>query len=513
MALPSPDPRRGGQAVAHQRTTLLILIGLALARLLLHLVANVNYGFHRDELAVWGDARHLAWGYVAYPPLTPYLANVSMALFGDSLSAFRVPAALAQSVAMLLTGLIAREFGGRRTAQVLAALAVACAPLSMLMGSMLMYTSIDYLWVVLLALVVLRVVNSGDARWWLAVGLVIGLGMMTRYTMLFWVAGVAVGVLATPLRRHLRSPWLWVGVALSLLLFFPNGWWQWQHDFIYLDFARHLHERDVRIGRTDGFLIGQLTVGASPLTAPLWIAGLAWLACAQVAARWRVVAWMYVVPLLLFLLVRGRDYYVAPGYPMLLAAGAVALEATIAQMRPRAARWSRAGAAVVLACALGTTTLVSLPLAPIGSDGWRISRRVHDTFAEQVGWPELVAEVARIYDALPANERARTAIFANNYGEAGAIDRYGPQYGLPAAIGTVNSYWARGLGEPAPETVIVLGDDAEGIRDTPATCTRAGQVQIPHRVENEESGHPEIYVCRNYQIPIRELWPSTPSFG
>lgn len=504
---------RAGQADTQQRATLLILVVLALARFLLHLFANVNYGFHRDELAVWGDARHLAWGYVAYPPLTPWLAHMSMALFGDSLSVFRVPAALAQSIAMLLAGLIAGELGGRRMAQVFASLAVACAPLSMLMGSMLMYTSIDYLWVVLLAWTLLRVANGGDARWWLGVGLAIGLGMMTRYTMLFWVAGVVAGVLATPLRRHLHGPWLWAGVVVSLLLFLPNAWWQWQHDFIYLDFANHLHERDVRIGRTDGFLIGQLTVGASPLTLPLWIAGLAWLVFAQAAARWRFLAWMYVVPLLLFMLVRGRDYYVAPGYPMLLAAGAVSLEATIARMRPQVARCSRGVAAMVLAGALGTTALVSLPLVPIGSEGWRISRRVHDTFAEQVGWPELVAEVARIYQALPADERARTAIFANNYGEAGAIDRYGPRYGLPAAIGTVNSYWARGPGVPTPLTVIVLGDDAEGISHTPATCARVGQVHIPHTVENEESERPDIFICRDFQVPLPELWPPKPSFG
>ena len=513
MALATTDDASAARLDAQQQTTLLILFGLALARLLLHLFANVNYGYHRDELAVWDDARHLVWGYVAYPPLTPFLAHVSTSLFGDTLAAFRVPAALAQSIAMLLTGLIARELGGRRMAQVVAAIAVACAPLSMLMGSMLMYTSIDYLWVVLLAWTLLRVANGGDVRWWLGAGLAIGLGMMTRYTMLFWVAGAVAGVLATPLRRHLRSPWPWVGVAVSLLLFLPNAWWQWLNDFIYLDFARHLHERDARIGRTDGFLLGQLTVGASPLTLPLWIAGLVWLGFAQAAARWRVIAWMYAVPLLLFLLVRGRDYYVAPGYPMLLAAGAVALEGGIARLRAGTARWSRAGVIILLAGAFASSALVALPLAPIDSEGWRISRRVHDTFAEQVGWPELVAEVARIYAALPAEERARTAIFANNYGEAGAIDRYGPQFGLPPVIGTVNSYWARGVGDPSPLTVIVLGDDAEGISDTPATCTRAGQVRIPHGVENEESGRPDIYICRDYVVPTSTLWPKKPSFG
>ena len=513
MTMPDTDRRRSNPADAPQRTTLFILLGLALVYLLLHLLSNGQYGFHRDELAVWDDARHLAWGYVAYPPLTPFLAHVSMALFGDSLTAFRVPAALAQSLAMLLTGLIAHELGGRRMAQVVAALAVACVPLSMLQGSMLMYVGIEYLWVVAVVWMLLRIANGGDARWWLGVGLAIGLGMMTRYTMAFWSAGLAIGVLATPLRRHLRNPWLWAGVALSLLVFAPNAWWQWRHDFIYLDFARHLHERDVRIGRTDGFLVGQLLVGASPLTAPLWIAGLAWLAFAKAATRWRVLVWMYALPLLLFLLVRGRDYYAAPGYPMLLAAGAVALESGIVRLRPTAARWSRAGVALVLACALVTTALVALPLAPIGSEGWRISRRFHDNFAEQVGWPQLVAEVARIYNALPADERARTAIFANNYGEAGAIDRYGPRYGLPQAISTVNSYWARGPGNPPPLTVIVLGDTLEGSSDTPATCTLAARVRIPHGVKNEESGHPDIIVCRDFRVPPSKLWPSMPSFG
>ena len=281
-----PDRR-----LAPVRGDLALLFALALARLLLHLLTNGQYGFHRDELAVLDDARHLAWGYVAYPPLTPFLAHVSMQWFGDSLGAYRAPSALAQSVAMLFAGLIARELGGRRMAQVVAAVAVACVPFSMLAGSMLQYTSPDYLWWVLAAWLLLKLANGGEGdefksgRWWLGLGLVIGLGMMTRYTMLFCVAGIVVGVLATPLRRQLASPWPWAGVALSLLVFAPNAWWQWQHGFVYLDFVEHIHARDVRIGRTGGFLSGQLLVGASPLLAPLWLAGLAWLAFAKGAVR------------------------------------------------------------------------------------------------------------------------------------------------------------------------------------------------------------------------------------
>lgn len=490
-----------------------LLLALALARLLLHLLTNGQYGFHRDELAVLDDARHLAWGYVAYPPLTPFLAHVSMALFGDSLGAYRLPSALAQSLATLLSGLIARELGGRRPAQAMTAIAVACTPFSILAGQMLQYTSPDYLWWVLAAWALLKLANGGDGRWWLALGAAIGLGMMTRYTMLVCAAGIVVAILATPLRRQLATPWPWLGVALSLLVFAPNAWWQWRHDFIYLDFVAHIHARDVRIGRTDGFLTGQVLTGAGPLLLPLWLAGLGWLAFAQAARRWRALAWLYVASLLLFWLASARDYYLAPAYPMLLAAGSVLLERGIARLRPGAALAARAATALVLLAAFATTALIGLPLAPVGSEGWRISRRFHDNFAEQVGWPELVAQVAAVYRALPEAERAHTAIYANNYGEAGAIDYYGPRYGLPRAISGVNSYWARGYGDPPPTTVIVLGDDAEGIADTPATCTLAARVRIPHGVENEESGHPDIYVCRDIRIDWAKAWPGMRGFG
>src|SRR3546814_1847775 len=176
--------------------------------------------------------------------------------------------------------------------------------------------------------------------------------MMTRYTMLFCVAGIVVAILATPLRRQLATPWPWVGVALSLLVFAPNAWWQWQHGFVYLDFVEHIHARDVRIGRTDGFLAGQLLVGDGPLLVPLWLAGLAWLAFARRAACWRGLAWLYVTALMLFWLAGARDYYLAPAYPILLAAGAVLLEHCIAGIRPRSEQ-RRVGKGCVRTCRFG----------------------------------------------------------------------------------------------------------------------------------------------------------------
>jgi hypothetical protein len=351
-------------------------------------------------------------------------------------------------------------------------------------------------------------------RAWLLLGLVIGLGMLTRYTMLFCALGLAAGVMATPaLRRQLATPWPWLGVVLSLAVFAPNAWWQWRHDFVYLDFVAHIHARDVRIGRTDGFWLQQLFIGASPLAAPLWLAGLAWLAFAHRAARWRGLAVLYVVALLAFWLSQARAYYLAPAYPMLLAAGAVLLETGIARLRGGRALAARGATALALLASLGVTMAAMLPLAPVGSTGWKFSRGFHDVFAEEIGWPQLVAQVAAVYDALPPRERARTAIYANNYGEAGAIALYGPRHGLPAPISGVNSYWYRGYGNSAPRTVIVLGDDADGIRDTPATCTLAARVRIPHGVENEESGHPDIYVCRELRFDWAKAWPGLRKFG
>lgn len=490
-----------------------ILLAIALVRLLLHVVLNAHYGFHRDELAVFADARDLAWGYVAYPPLTPALGHASLLLFGTSLAGFRFFAAVAQCTAMVFAGLIARELGGGRFAQVLAALATAAMPFALLTASQMQYTAFDFLWWVLIGWMLVRRVNRDDPRWWLGIGLVIGLGMMTRYTMLFCSAALAAGVLATPLRRDLASRWLWAGVALSLLVFLPNAIWQFHHDFIAFDFLESIHARDVRIGRVSGYLTDQLYANTGPLLVPLWLAGLAWLAFAGVAVRYRVIAWWFLAAFLLFWMARGRGYYLAPAYPMLLAAGAVASEQWLQRRKPAARRVSRIAIGIALAGALLTGALVGLPWAPVNSTGWRIALAAHDNFAEQVGWPAYVAQVATVYRSLPPAERTHTGIYANNYGEAGAIDLYGPGYDLPRAISPVNSFWFRGYGTPPPTTVIVLGDDAQGMRDTPATCALAARFHNPQHVENEETSHPDIYVCRDLRVPWSRLWPAKPSYG
>ena len=216
-------------------------------------MTNHGYGFHRDELATLDDARHLDWGFVAYPPITPFFGWLSLHLFGTSLAGFRFFASCAAALVLPLSAAIAREFDGNRTAQILAA--AATIPFGLATGSLMQYVAFDYLWWVLTFYGFVRLVSSNDPRWWLAIGASIGLGMLTKYSMLFCVAGIAVAFIFARRWYDLRSRWLWLGIAISLLLFLPNLIWQISNHFVSLDFLQHIHARDIRIGRTKDFCL------------------------------------------------------------------------------------------------------------------------------------------------------------------------------------------------------------------------------------------------------------------
>ena len=491
---------------------ILVLLGLAL--FLLHMLTNSHYGFHRDEFATLDDARFPAWGYVPYPPFTPSFASLARLLFGPSLVGLRLFAALAQSVAIVLAGLTARSLGGSRWAESATALAVAIGPVPLIQGALFQYTSFDYLWWVLAAFLVIQLLKSEDARWWLGIGAVVGLGMMTKYTMIVLVSGIVGGTLLTPARRYLTSPWLWAGVVVALLTFLPNLIWQMRHDFISLEYFRSIHARDVRIGRSDSFLVEQFFVTASLVTVPLWLAGLYWYFFKPDGERYRALGWMYAIPLMLLLVLKGRGYYLAPAYPMLIAAGMVFIEAwrsSLSTNRAQRVLWATVGAIAVGGI---TSVAFALPVAPVNSAVWTLTARLHDDFKEEIGWPDLVATVATVYAAQPVLDKPHVGILTGNYGEAGAIDIMGPAYGLPNAISGVNTYWLRGYGDPAPRTLIVLGYTKHQLEAFFETCALVGHVTNGSGVENEESrDHPDIFVCRGPRRPWPELWKSLRHFG
>ena len=510
MTSPVTERRLDGPAPSLWTSDTALLIYVALATVVLHLIIGNRYGWHRDELATLEDARHLAWGYPAYPPVTPFFGRLSWELFGSSVRSFRFFANVSQAVTVVLTGLMARDMGGRRGAQLVAA--VAAVPFCLGGGYQMMYVAFDALAWVMTAYFVVRLLKSEDPRWWVAIGAGIGFGMLCKYTMGVFALSIVAGVLLTDARRYLRSKWLWIGVALSVVIWLPNVLWQWQHHFVSLDFLNHIHSRDVRQGRTAGFLPQQLMMTGARCV--LALAGLYFCFVAPAGKRFRMIGWMYIMTLLLFAVAKGRWYYMGPAYPMLYAAGAVWGEQWLATLQRSRAMMVRRIVWVTLAFELVFTTAFWLPLPRINSGWWDINNSLTGDFREQIGWRELVGEVARIRDSLTPEERAHLGILGTNYGEAGAINLYGPEYGLPRAISGVNSFWYRGYGDPPPQTVIVIGLSRKSLDKHFGTCRLAGHTWNQYGVKNEETvDHPDIWVCGPPKAGWPEFWKDFQYFG
>ena len=484
--------------------------GIALAVAVAHMLTNHRYGFHRDELQTLSDALHLDWGFVAYPPLTPFLERIGLGVFGVSLVGLRLFSVIAQSATIVFTGLMARELGGGRWAQAAAALAVAVSPLPMFEGTEFQYTTFDYLWWVLIAYFVIRLLKTENPRWCLAIGAVVGVGLMTKYTMAFFVAGVLAGLLLTRGRRFLGSRWFWAGVGLALLIFLPNLIWQLRHDFISLHFLRHIHTRDVGEGRADEFWALQFLLCANRFAAPLWILGL--LGFLR-SSRYRALVWMYVIPVATFWLAKGRAYYPGAAYPMLMAMGAIVSEGWLTRL-PRLWRGTIQAAYLVLLIAWGIN--VASVVLPLASSGPLKDRALNNNgdLREEIGWNELVKTVAGIRDSLPPEQRENVGVLVGNYGEQGAIEILGPAYHLPSPISGTNSAWLRSYPTVPPSTLIVVGHSRQYVEKTFTSCRLAGHNSNSLGVKNEESqDHPDIFVCGAPRLSWPEFWEQYQSFG
>jgi hypothetical protein len=341
-----------------------------------------------------------------------------------------------------------------------------------------------------------------------------GLGFETKYSIVFFLVGVFVGVLATPERRIFKSKWLWLGALAAFLIFLPNFIWLVRHGFPFIELMHNIRmtSRDVVRGPL-AFVLDQGQI-MNPVLFPLWLAGLAWLFFAQAGKRYRVLGWTYVVVLATFIALRGKNYYLAPIYPVLFAAGAVAFE----RVTSRRWVWTRAACIAVLVLCTAMLAPIFAPILPVESFiryqqklGIEPPKAENEPtgslpqyFADEFGWEDMVREVARIYNALPPEERAHTAIFANSYGQAGAIDYFGPKYGLPKAISNHQSYWYWGPRDYTGEIVIVLGSDGSGDRKHFKSVEVAGRADNPYSRLDERYN---IFLCRGLLWDFKTVWP------
>ncbi len=493
-----------------------VLPALAAAFVALELATVTRYGYFRDELYYLASTRHLDWGYVEHPPLSIAVLAAWTAAFGDSLPALRLLPALAGAALVILTGLLARRLGGGLWAQGMAGLAVLAAPeylggnhiYSMNAFDRLLWALAAYLWV--------GALEGGGVRRWAWLGVVLGLGLLNKLSMLWLGAGLLVGLLAVPQRRRLltRGPWLAAGVAA--LLFLPHLLWQVQHGWPVREFVHNATTYKNVAVRPGDFLLQQILF-MNPASFPIWLAGLAYCLLTRAGARWRSLAVAYLTALAI-LLVQGtaKAGYLAPAYPMLLAPGAVALESWLAPRRLRRLRPVLAGAVLALGALLAPFALPLLSpegLARYGrATGLRLPQQerldqaeLPQHYADMFGWPEMVETVERVYRSLPPREQSRCVVFGQNYGEAGAIDVLGRRRGLPRAVSGHNSYWLWGPGDWTGEVMIVLGSNAEDNGAFFESVEQVATVRCRYCMPYERDL--PVFVCRRFRRPVAEAWP------
>jgi 4-amino-4-deoxy-L-arabinose transferase-like glycosyltransferase len=472
-------------------------VGLVLLGDAALLAATVNqYGYERDELYFRMLASHPAWGYVDQPPLTPMLAKVGIAAFGDNFWGIRVPAILCALAMVLVTALLARELGGGPAAQTLAA-AGASSTFVFIAGHVLLTASPDFVVWLLVILFATRALLRAQPRWWLAVGLTVGLGLYNKQLIALLLIGLAVGLLIAGPRRELASPWLWAGMAIALLVGLPNLVYQITHHWPEMDMARAI-ARNKGPGDRVTFIPFQFILLGPPL-APIWLAGLIRLFRDPAWRAIRAVAWAYPVVCVLVLVSGGQGYYTFGLVAFLYAAGSVV---TAGWAAGHTGRWAWSVAAVAVTVLV--SAFIALPLIPVKSLPSAIPA-ANQTVQDSIGWPTYVRQVAGVYRALPESDRVHTVLYAGNYGEAGSLDRYGPAYGLPAVYSAQNELYNLG---PPPDsaTVVVEVNEGEDLGPYFDSCTRAGTLDNGVGVDNEEQGA-AITVCRGPHQSWRTIWP------
>jgi hypothetical protein len=454
-----------------------------------------RYGVHRDEFYYLAGGRHLAWGFVDHPPLTPLLARVQADVFGTSAGAFRILPSLAAGFAVVMTALIARELGGRRHAQVLAAIGAALLPA--IRGPHFLFgtTSMDQVfWAVLIFLAV-RMVRTRDTRWWIAIGAVAGVGLLNKHTVLFALVMIVGGLLCTSDRALLANRWALLGGALAALVWLPNIMWQWSNGLPVFEMSASIRENNGGVlGGLPDFALESIALWAVAGVLIAWW-GWRWLLRDAEGRPWRAlgVGAALVVPLVA--LGGGKAYYAAPIALVLLPAACVAVQDDRARRR---------GFTGLLLLSTIPALTFTLPLLP--ADRLDAVTPLNQEFSEMVGWTDLADQVAAVYDDLSLEEKRRAVIFTGDYGEAGALELYEPERRLPVVYSGHNSYADWGVPPESADVVIVVGiaperlDWCDAVDPVTTITNRAG-------IDNSERGQ-AIAVCRGLTEAWLDLWPS-----
>ncbi|HTV59840.1 MAG TPA: glycosyltransferase family 39 protein [Verrucomicrobiae bacterium] len=505
-----PAPRaQPGTVVFSANAILAMLTALAIV---LHALAIRNYGFFRDELYYMACGRHLAWGYVDQPPLVALIAWISHRVFGNSLAAIRVFPALAGAATVCLTGLFARELGGNRFSQFLAAMAVLFAPACLAFTGFFSMNAFEPLFWLGCAWIAVRIAGGASPRLWILFGAIAGVGVENKHTMIVFGFALVCGLMLAGQARLFKSPWFWLGGCVAFLIFLPNLHWEIVHGFPQIEVVRNAQKfKNEKVGA--GLFLFDQALFVQPLTYLLCLTGIAWVFLEKEGKRFVFLAWTYFVILAVFIALDGKSYYVVPADPILIALGAVAFGRIVSKPAFRGALVALILAGGLIALPLGLPILPVplflryLRVVPYGTVKTERDATVAlpQLYADMFGWENIADRIAEVYNALPANERPGCAIAAGNYGEAGAIDYYGPALGLPPAISGHNSYYDWGPRNYSGDCVILFGERSTELTQYFREVERVGTVSNPHSMPSERNV--PIYLCHKPIAPLAELWP------
>jgi 4-amino-4-deoxy-L-arabinose transferase-like glycosyltransferase len=487
---------------------------VAVGIFLLHIFTANAYGYFRDELYFLACSDHLAAGYVDFAPLAAWILKLNRVLFGDSLYALRWLPGLANAGTVVLTGMIARELGGKRFAVLLSALGVALAPV--ILGNATRYSmnAFEPLFWMSAIYLLLRVINGSDPRLLLGLGIACGIGIENKHSALFFIAALLLALAFTPQRRLFASRWFWAAATLTFLFAVPNLLWQIQHGYpTYVDLhnVKVMH-KNVELPPVP-FIVQQIMM-LNPMLALIWIPGIGFLFFEQDGRKYRVLGFTFLFFFLELLIMKGKDYYVAPIYPMVFAAGGVVWE-MLTRLR---ASWLRPLLAVyALISGLISAPIVLPMLGPSNAAAYArtmgatkqktevgMQAQLPQHFADEFGWLELVEKTAKLYHSLPKDEQARTAILGGSYGDAGAIDFFGAKYGLPKSISAHQNYWYWGPRDYTGESVILLHWRRSSAEKYCTTVVEGPTLDHPWSMEEE---HYTIWLCKGMRPPLQEFWP------
>lgn len=494
-----------------------ILIYLALINFIVLFVTNAlgGYGYFRDEFYYIACSDHMAWGYVDQPPLSIAVLWFNRLFLGDSFLALRLLPAVTGAVVVVLAGLMTRELGGKRFSQVLAACSVIVSPLMLWTNSVFSMNAFDVLFWTLAFYLIIIITKKNAEKYWFILGIVLGLGLLNKISVLWLGTGLAVGLLLTHNRRLYMTRRVWIAAAIALLIFLPHVIWQIAYGFPTLEFIRNATvNKYVAVYPLQ--MLTEQTLSMNPLTLPLWFSGLVYLLVSKSVRPFRILPIIYLT--VFFILVINRNSkaeYLAPMFPMLYAAGSFTFEKFITKLNWRWLKPVALALILLSGIVFAPFTIAVLPvdtfiaympmlgMAPSTSENKELSK-LPQYYADMFGWEKMVAAVADAYNTLTPEEKMKCAIIGNNYGETGAIDFYGQKYNLPKAISGHNNYWLWGHRNATGEVVIRMGGSMDAMLESYNEVQRVGLFRDDYCMPYENNM--AIYVCKNRRTPLKDDW-------